>query len=348
MRNSTNSTRQPDGVRQRQSSKKSDSGRRQSGGKRLHGPKSSTVFKSWLINHLDIAIASLMRLFGMPLQTFMTVMVIAVAICTPMLVYSFAQSIQASVVRLNATTDISIYLDLEATDADVTAVRNELERLEGLGTVSYISAQQGLEDFEQQTGLSQILDNLSENPIPAVFVVSVTPEFVGDTELPSMLADEIEQIAHVEKVVFDYAWVERLQALINFMNRLILVLGLLLAIGIAVILGNTIRLEIENRREEIVIVKLVGGTNAFVRRPLLYTGFWYGFLGGLLAWVLANIGVAALDQPLGDLSRLYISDFGLGFLNLAILGVVLVLGCILGLAGAWLAVARHLSDIEPR
>jgi len=142
--------------------------------------------------------------------------------------------------------------------------------------------------------------------------------------------------------------VERLQGLINFINRLVLVLGLLLATGIAFILGNTIRLEIENRREEIVIVKLVGGTNAFVRRPLLYAGFWYGFLGALVGWVLANFGVAALDQPLGDLSRLYISDFGLDFLNLAVLGVVLMLGSILGLVGAWLAVARHLSEIEPR
>ena len=193
-----------------------------------------------------------------------------------------------------------------------------------------------------------IRDSLDGNPIPAVFTVSVKSEFTRDTEVLSTLAASLEDIRGVDKVVFDYAWVERLQALIDFMNRLTLVLGALLGGGIALILGNTIRLEIENRRDEIVIVKLVGGTNAFVRRPLLYAGFWYGFMGALFGWVLANFGVAALDQPLGDLSRLYISDFGLGFLNLLVLGVVLVIGALLGLAGAWLAVARHLSEIEPR
>ena len=342
------STRPPENIRKRKGVAKAEPSHRQSGGKRSQRPKFGSVFKSWVANHADIAVSSLTRLLGMPVQTFMTLMVVAVAICTPMLVYSFAQSIQASVARLDATTDISVYLQQSATAVDVDSVRASLEEFDELAAVSYISAQQGLEDFEQRTGLSQILDNLAQNPIPAVFMVSLQSEFVRDTEALPRLAGEIEQIGGVEKVVFDYAWVERLQALINFMNRVVLVLGVLLSAGIALILGNTIRLEIENRREEIVIVKLVGGTNAFVRRPLLYAGFWYGFLGALIGWVLANFGVAALDQPLGDLSRLYISDFGLGFLNLAVLGVVLVLGSLLGLAGAWLAVARHLSEIEPR
>lgn len=342
------STRLSKSVRKRKGSMKPEPSRRQSGGKRSERPKLISVFKSWVGNHADIAVSSLLRLLGKPVQTFMTLMVVAVAICTPMLAYSFAQSIQASVARLDATTDISVYLQQGATAAEVTAVRGALGELEEVAAVSYISAQQGLADFEQRTGLGQILDNLAENPIPAVFMVSVQSELVRDTEVLPKLAADIEQIVDVEKVVFDYAWVERLQALINFMNRVVLVLGVLLSSGIALILGNTIRLEIENRREEIVIVKLVGGTNAFVRRPLLYAGFWYGFLGALIGWVLANFGVAALDQPLGDLSRLYISDFGLGFLNLAVLGVVLVLGSLLGLAGAWLAVARHLSEIEPR
>lgn len=342
------SARPSDSARPRKSAAKPESSRRQSGGKRSDRPKFGVVVKSWGTNHLDIGISSLMRLLSIPVQTFMTLMVVAVAICTPMLVYSFAQSIQASVARLDATTDISVYLEQGATTNQIEEVRSALEGVEELSAISYISAQQGLEDFEQRTGLNQILANLAENPIPAVFMVSVQSEFARDTDALPKLAEQIEQIGPVEKVVFDYAWLERLQALINFMNRLVLVLGVLLATGIALILGNTIRLEIENRRDEIVIVKLVGGTNAFVRRPLLYAGFWYGFLGALVGWILANFGVAALDQPLGDLSRLYISDFGLGFLNLTVLAVVLVLGSLLGLAGAWLAVTRHLSEIEPR
>ena len=327
---------------------RADGASRHSHGKRVNRPALGNLFKSWLSNHLDIAISSLMRLLSSPMQTFMTLLVVAVAICTPMLVYSFAQSIQASVTRLDATTDISVYLESGAESSQVSSVREALEGFEEVDAVSYISAEQGLEDFEQRTGLSEILDNLEGNPLPAVFTVSVAPDYVRNTQILGELADQFRQLPSVDSVVFDYAWVERLQALIDFMNRLVLVLGALLGGGIALILGNTIRLEIENRRDEIVIVKLVGGTNAFVRRPLLYAGFWYGFMGALIGWVVANFGVAALDQPLGDLSRLYISDFGLGFLNLAVLAVVLVLGSILGLTGAWLAVARHLSEIEPR
>lgn len=323
-------------------------GTRPSQGKRSKRPALSSLLKSWLSNHLDIAVSSLMRLLSVPLQTFMTILVVAVAICTPMLVYSFAQSIQASVASLDSTTDISVYMLAGANSGEVDIVRRHIEDMQEVNTVFFTSAEQGLDDFERRTGLSDILSNLGDNPIPAVFTVSVRADFVRDTQVLAELANKIQQIDEVDKVVFDYAWVERLQALIDFMNRLVLVLGALLGGGIALILGNTIRLEIENRRDEIVIVKLVGGTNAFVRRPLLYAGFWYGFMGALIGWVLSNFGVAALDQPLGDLSRLYIANFGLGFLNLTVLAVVLVLGSFLGLIGAWLAVARHLSSVEPR
>lgn len=343
-----NRTHYKDRTPNRSTKKKQLDTKRSPHGRRVQNPAAGGLFRSWLSNHFDIAISSLMRLLSAPMQTLLTILVVAVAICTPMLVYSFAQSIQASVARLDATTDISVYLDTAVSRTEVNDVQEAVEAFQEVETVTYISPEQGLSDFEDRTGLSEILSHLDDNPIPAVFTVSVKSAFTRDTEVLSKLAAALEEIRGVDTVVFDYAWVERLQALIDFMNRLTFVLGALLGGGIALILGNTIRLEIENRRDEIVIVKLVGGTNAFVRRPLLYAGFWYGFMGALVGWVLANFGVAALDQPLGDLSRLYISDFGLGFLNLIVLAIVLVIGALLGLAGAWLAVSRHLSEIEPR
>ena len=317
-------------------------------GKRVKRPSIVAIFKGWLVNHIDIATNSLMRLLSSPIQTLLTILVVAVAICTPMIVYSFAQSIQSNVSRLDATTDMSIYLDTDISSAEIARVRASLSEFESVDSVSYISAEQGLEAFQERTGLEEILGNLANNPLPAVLLSTIDSDSSRDTDALKTLSENFAQISGVDQVVFDYAWLERLQAIIAFMDLLILVLGTLLGAGIALILGNTIRLEIENRRDEIVIVKLVGGTNAFVRRPLLYSGFWYGFMGALVGWVLANLAVSVLDKPLGDLSRLYISDFGLGFLNLNVLAAVIAIGAALGLAGAWLAVARHLSTIEPR
>lgn len=322
--------------------------KRTSQGQRVKRPSIFALFKGWFLNHLDIATSSLMRLLSSPIQTLLTILVVAVAICTPMLVYSFAQSIQSNVARLDSTTDMSIYLDIGISSAAITQVRTKVDAFDSVDSVSFISAEQGLETFQSRTGLEEILGNLEDNPIPAVFLVTVNTSLTRDTAALRSLSEDFERIAGVDQVVFDYEWLERLHAIIDFMDILILVLGTLLGAGIALILGNTIRLEIENRRDEIVIVKLVGATNAFVRRPLLYSGFWYGFMGALIGWVFANFAVSVLDQPLGDLSRLYISDFGLGFLNLSVLAAALGIGAAHGLLGAWLAVARHLSEIEPR
>ena len=322
---------------------------RKTGGERARRPAIGGLARGWFANHLDISVASLMRLLSSPLQTITTFMVVAVAVCTPLLVLSFAQSVEDSVARLDATTDVSLYLQTSLPASGIQSVRATLESRQDIDGLVFISAEQGLQEFQSRTGLSEILDNLNENPIPAMFTLSVVPELSRDTSALTTLSEELRQIPLVDKVVFDYAWVERLQALILFMNRMVLVLAVLLGGGVVLILGNTIRLEIENRRDEIVIVKLVGGTNSFVRRPLLYAGFWYGVMGGLIGWVLANLGVAVLDQPLGDLSRLYISNnFGLRFLDLWVLAITVVFGAIFGLAGAWLAVGRHLYSIEPR
>jgi cell division transport system permease protein len=144
------------------------------------------------------------------------------------------------------------------------------------------------------------------------------------------------------------AWLARLNSLMELSRRLVLAVGGLLVLGVVLILGNTIRLAIENRRDEIVIVKLVGGSNAFVRRPFLYTGLWYGVGGGLFAAILVAGALWFLQDPISRLAQLYESAFELR--GLGIMGGLnlIILGGLLGLSGAWLAVARHLSRIEPR
>jgi cell division transport system permease protein len=152
----------------------------------------------------------------------------------------------------------------------------------------------------------------------------------------------------VAQAVLDMAWLQRLNSLMKLSRRLVMAVSGLLLLGVVLILGNTIRLAIESRREEIVIVKLVGGSNAFVRRPFLYTGLWYGVGGGVVAAILVALGLWFLQQPVGDLARLYQSSFELNGLGLMEALNLVIIGGILGLTGAWLAVARHLVAIEPR
>jgi cell division transport system permease protein len=186
---------------------------------------------------------------------------------------------------------------------------------------------------------------LEENPLPGVLLVQ------PKTTIPSLLENLQQELSReplVTEVRIDMQWVRRLQEFMRLAERLVLALSGLLALGLLVIIGNTIRLAIENRRDEILIVKLVGGTNAYVRRPLLYTGLWYGLGGGILAALLLAIGLQWLGNPITQLANLYQSSFQLHGLGLTgSLQLILVTG-LMGVLGAWFAVGRHLSQIEPR
>ena len=167
-------------------------------------------------------------------------------------------------------------------------------------------------------------------------------------EAAGLLRDRIAGRPEVSSAVLDMEWVQRLNALVALSQRAVSALGIILALGVLLIIGNTIRLAIENRRQEILVVKLVGGSDAFVRRPFLYTGFWYGLGGAALAWAVIAAALWWLRGPLATLAVLYQSDFVLEGLGLSGGAVLLAAGALLGLLGAWLAVARHLSAIQPR
>jgi len=173
-----------------------------------------------------------------------------------------------------------------------------------------------------------------------------TQEYLQSESLVA-LSQQLLSIDGVDDALVDLAWVQRLQAMVSIGQRAVLVLGALLALGVLLVVGNTIRLEIQNRREEILVVKLVGGTDGFVRRPFLYTGLWYGLGAGLLAWVLVQLSLWYLSSVVDHLIQLYQSDFQLQGLGVGASAVLLLLAILLGSSGAWLAVLRHLKVIEP-
>jgi len=278
--------------------------------------------------------------------TLMTFLVIGIALALP---------VGLSVALDNATrlsegwqspSQLSLFLreSVSAEEAEILAV--ELGQRDDVTSVDFVSSDEALAEFAALSGFADVLASLESNPLPDLLLLTPAAELSGAAI--SELRTELAARDEVAEAVLDMEWLQRLNSLMELSRRVVLAIGGMLVLGVVLILGNTIRLAIENRRDEIVIVKLVGGSNPFVRRPFLYTGLWYGCGGGLFAAVLVSLCLWFLQAPVSRLAYLYESEFvlqGLGVMGS--LNLVIV-GGLLGLAGAWLAVTRHLADIEPR
>ena len=276
----------------------------------------------------------------------MTWLVIGIALALPSGLFVALDNV-ASVSRgWDGAAQISLYVNKVVTEQDSRKLAKKLRLRHDIAEVSYISRSQALEEFQRLSGYGDVLSHLDQNPLPAVIVVKPVEQatFAAATET---LYNELGALPQIEQAVIDLEWVQRLYHMMELGKRMTLALAVLLALGVLLVIGNTIRLAIENRRDEIVIVKLVGATNPFVRRPFLYTGLWYGLGGGIMSWLLITIGLFWLSEPVAELSGLYQSQFALQGLNLGQTLLLWLSSALLGLAGAWLAVSRHLSSIEP-
>ena len=297
----------------------------------------------WFSDHLDASLDSLSRFVRSPLQSLMTLLVVAVALSLPSILYLLVKTADTSIGEFEQTADISVYFEPGTSEPVSLRVQAAVLSLPAVNAVRFLSPDKALEEFQKYSDLGETLASLNENPLPATLLV--TPEI--ETADIDQLIKSIEQMGAVDQVQFDYLWLQRLQSLLLIVERVILILAVLLGLGVVLILGNTIRLEIESRRDEVVVIKLVGGTDAFVRRPLLYTGVWFGLLGALAAWFITNIFALLMFKPLQTLSELYLSDATLAGLDSVDLLALLLTGLALGWLGAWIAAARHLSSIEP-
>ena len=214
-----------------------------------------------------------------------------------------------------------------------------------MAEAQWISREQALAEFQEHSGLGEALRELPDNPLPGSILV--TPEMVDKDSLVALL-DELKSLPKVEQAQLDLMWIERLAAILQMGEHFIFALSILLIAALLLVVGNTIRLHIENRRVEIEVIKLAGGTDGYVRRPFLYMGVLYGFAGGLLAWLLLAFGVEWLNASVVQRAQLYGSESSLSGVPIED-GFSLLLGAVLlGYIGAWLAVARHLRELSPR
>jgi cell division transport system permease protein len=300
----------------------------------------------WLNHHVQSAVATLGRLMRAPWATGMTVAVIAVALALPAGLFVLTENLRQLVGGWDQAAAVSLFLRPGVSDAVAQEVADELRRWPELARVEVIGAAEALQEFREQAGFEDALAQLTENPLPAVLALFPSPGY-GTLEQVQMIEERLKDLPEADFVRVDTQWLMRFQAILDLIQSAVLLLGGLLGLGVLLIVGNTIRLEIQNRSGEIAIMELVGATAAFIRRPFLYAGVWYGFLGGVAAWFLVTIAVVALQGPVSRLASLYRAEFplsGLGFL--ALLGV-LGASMLLGLVGSWIAVNRHLREVEP-
>ena len=303
-------------------------------------------YKGWVQHHRLSAADSLLRVMENPGSSLLTWMVIGIALALPVGLNVALDNISQVSADWDSQAQISLFLQDNVPTDRAQQLTEALSARGDVAQTRFISRDEALEEFRSLSGFADVLASLEANPLPDLILV--TPAMALDEQSVAILHEELENNADVAEAVLDMEWLQRLNSLMELCRRLVLAVGGMLGIGVLLILGNTIRLAIENRRDEIVIVKLVGGSNGFVRRPFLYTGLWYGVGGGVLAALLVSSALWFLAEPIGKLALLYESAFHLS--GLGVMGALnlVILGGLLGLAGAWLAVTRHLVHIEPR
>jgi len=296
--------------------------------------------------HSWVAVSTLGLLSRTPFSSLLTAAVIAIALSLPVGLYVLLDNVRGLVSNWDNTHQISVYLKLGINEEDALKLAKRIQSWQEVDRIEFISADQALLEFRKNSGFGAAIDALQKNPLPMVIIVQPQASITEITRIEK-LEKRLSNIRQVDLAQLDMEWLSRLNAIIDLGERALLLLTSLLGVAILLVVGNTIRLTIFNRREEILVSKLIGATNRFIRRPFLYCGFWYGLSGAVFAWILVEILLALLSGPVKTLVGLYGSQFHISSLDLQIIGSIMALGIGLGLLGSWLAVGRHLRAIEP-
>lgn len=301
--------------------------------------------RAWARHHRTVSVESLTSLLVQWVTSLMTWFVIGIALALPIILYVILVNIGELGQDWDGKPRISLYLRHDVPESEARKLTQRLAERLDIESASLISADEALVEFQSLSGFGDVLNTLDQNPLPAVIDIKPSGSDLGQLRLQVISLGEHEL---VDSVNFDLEWVERLFAILQVGERLVVSMGFVLALGVLLVIGNTIRLAIENRRSEIEIIKLVGGTDSFVRRPFLYLGFWYGLGGALIAWLLVQGSLVFLSGPVEILAQSYRDDFSLSGLSGRDSLSILIGGAALGILGALIAVSRHLREIEPQ
>jgi len=308
-------------------------------------PATLNKMGAYFLHHIQSLVFSLGKIYKTPTTTIMTVAVIGITLSLPGGFYLFLKNIDAVSGEFRSSNQIALYLDIELDEKKARALERQIADMPDVAKTEFVSKQKSLEKFRQTSGFGKSIDTLSSNPLPHTIIVE--PASSADTFAVKNLLNLLQTLPGVEIAKLDTEWLERLYTILEIAKRSVAIITILFGFAVLLIIGNTIRLDIQNRYQEIIVTKLIGATNAFIRRPFLYGGLWYGLLGGLISWLIVEIGYLAISGPLERLNLLYQADLVLITFTFQDFIILISSSTLLGLTGSWIAVARHLNQIEP-
>lgn len=297
--------------------------------------------------HAHALFSSLGRLVRTPFTSIMTITVMAIAMALAASFYLFVDNMEKLTGNLESTNQMSLYLQPNTSHKESKNLADEIRKNSNIKKVDLISKEQAMDEFKTYSGFGDALSILETNPLP--IVIQVLPKNSLDDVLGiENLTMSFAQYPQIDFVKMDMEWVKRLHSIMQFIQRSVLLLTVLLSVAVIFITGNTIRLELQNRRDEVLIAKLVGATHSFIQRPFLYTGFWLGFISGIMSWLLVTIMVLILQSPIERLSILYNGSFEVNFLSFSDTAILLLIASCLSILGAWGVLGYQISQIKPK
>lgn len=302
--------------------------------------------QAYLHIHAHALFSSLGRLVRNPFSSTMSIVVMAIAISLASGFYLLVLNMQQLTGNIESTNQISLFLKPAFSDKAGQDLADKIRKNSNIGHVKLITKAQALEEFKTYSGFGDALNVLENNPLPTV--IQVLPKnTLDDLHSVEQLMAEFNKLPQVDFAQMDMQWVKRLHSIMQIMQRSVFLLTVLLSCAVLFITGNTIRLELQNRRDEVLVAKLVGATHAFIQRPFLYTGFWLGLLSGLVAWILVSLMMLILQNPIERLSVLYNGAFDVRYLGLSDTLSLLIIASLLGVIGSWIVLRQQLKQIKP-
>jgi len=302
--------------------------------------------RAWGRRQLYSFFSSLGTLYSHRLGTLLTMLVLGIAMVLPLGLYITVKNLRALDLQHQDWGTISVFMR-PGVDADQARALADRIAREHAATVATVSPEQGMAEFREASGFGEALTLFEENPLP--WVLAVTPKPAPGQSIEAAvesLGEWLPAQDGVELVQADFKWLRRLAGLLALGDAVVSVLGVLFSLAVVVVVANTIRLDVASRVEEIQVLQLVGASNAFIRQPFLYSGFWYGLLGALLALLLLGACLWYLSRPLGRLLDAYGNTFQISGPGALEVSWVLLAGALLGLLGAWLAVQRYFRQFR--
>lgn len=312
------------------------------------GKKVSTAqrFIAFWIQNIRQIITSIGEIWRTPVASAMTIAVMGLSLTLPATLHIIVKNVQSINLEWDNAAEISLFLNDDLSQQQIAGAMRRIQAYDEVEKLVYISKEDAIKEFKKESGFGQALDYLEQNPLPASLIVTPVKHH-RQADAAKQLLDKLEKEREVEFGKLDIDWLTRLNAIVTMLEEAVITVAILLMVSVVLIIGNTIRLSIISRREEIEVMKLVGATEAFIQRPFVYTGIWYGIMGGMVAFVVVSFVIWWMQLALVDISGLYMADFKIEGLTLSEFAGLMLLASTLGFSGAFWSVHRHIREIEP-